>query len=365
MKSLKLYFVLFIPIILLTGCSKKSNPVAPVVTGKWTYCQDLPNYLPITGFAASGNNIVAGTFSVGASKAYIYIYISFDNGATWSLDTTISVDTKSKYTHLFSGAPVTFLNYGGYLFAGIGGAYRGAIFRSIDNGITWSDEGIIWPWSSDTTENIYRFAAIGGNIFAGTDRGVFISTDMGTNWKAANNGFTLSESGWPPQAIYMIAQGENLFVGGTTLGVFLSTNSGASWTAVNSGLPNGRYIDGLAAVESKIFAGIFNYGVYVTTDNGSNWNSVNNGLASTRNGDTVYTVDGLASYGNYLFATTNSGLYVSTNSGTVWNNISAGTAIDSTLIITIGVINSQLFVGGEVDGAWRYPVAALPALIKK
>jgi hypothetical protein len=356
---LSFYLILFI------GCSKKSNPVAPVVTGKWTYCQGLPNDLHITGFAASGNNIVAGTFSAGASKAYIYI--SFDNGAIWSLDTTFSVDTKSKYTHLFSGAPVTFLNYGGYFFAGIGGAYRGAIFRSIDNGITWSDKGITWPENdSSFSEDINCFSTIGTNIFAGTEHGVFKSTDLGASWVTVNNGFPIYPStGWPPQALHMVSNGTDLFVGGTSGDcIFLSTNSAANWTAVNTGLPNSPHIYGLETTGSKVFAGIFNYGVYVTTDNGSSWSAVNNGLISyTINGQAVFPVDALASYGNYLFAGTNYGLCVSTNIGTTWNNISAGTPIDSTVIGTIAVINSQLFAG--YYGAWRYPVAALPALIKK
>ena len=213
MKDSKICFILLLSIVLLVGCKKESNPVAPGGS-TWAYCQGLPNNLRITGFAASGNNIVAGTYDPYLS----YIYISFDNGATWSVDTAFHVYNKSPFDHLYLATPVTFLAYGGYLFAGIGGAYRGDIYRSTDNGVTWSDKGITWPESdSNVTEDINCFSSIGGNIFAGTDHGVFLSTDYGMNWKAVNTGFpSLAPFGFAPQASRIVAQGTNLFVAGTS-----------------------------------------------------------------------------------------------------------------------------------------------------
>ena len=38
--------------------------------------------------------------------------------------------------------------------------------------------------------NILSFAISGTNLFVGTDDGIFISTNSGTNWTAANTGLT-------------------------------------------------------------------------------------------------------------------------------------------------------------------------------
>ena len=142
MKYLKVCIDLLFFICLFSGCSKQSNPVASGGSETWTQCQGLPN-LTITGFAASGNNLVCGTYNMGLSMAYIYI--SFDNGLNWSLDTTFKVFNKLPFLQLYLGTPVTFLTYDGYVFAGIGGAYKGTIYRSSDNGVTWSSNGISWP----------------------------------------------------------------------------------------------------------------------------------------------------------------------------------------------------------------------------
>ena len=109
-------------------------------------------------------------------------------------------------------------------------------------------------------------------FFAGTDGGVFLSTNNGTSWTAVNTGLTDTD-------VYALAvSGTNLFAGTVEMasffplttaqvglrripgyeywylfllplavrislpelmaGVFLSTNNGTSWTAVNTGLTN-------------------------------------------------------------------------------------------------------------------------------
>jgi UDP-N-acetylmuramoylalanine-D-glutamate ligase len=70
------------------------------------------------------------------------------------------------------------------------------------------------------------------------------------------------------------------------------------------------------------------------------------------------------SNGYYLFAGTNANLFVSNDSGVTWINISAGTIIDSTVIGTIAVIKSQLFVGGYRQGGWSLPISTLSAMIE-
>ena len=76
-------------------------------------------------------------------------------------------------------------------------------------------------------------AVSGTNLFAGTDGGVFLSTNNGTSWTAVNTGLTNTVC-----LVLLPSRGTNLFAGTDGGGVFLSTNNGTSWTAVNTGLTN-------------------------------------------------------------------------------------------------------------------------------
>src|ERR1039458_30427 len=64
-----------------------------------------------------------------------------------------------------------------------------------------------------------------GDLFAGTDSGLFISNDNGTNWIAVNNGMT-------GKFVRGLAiSGSNLYAVGNE-GLFLSSNDGSNWQSV-------------------------------------------------------------------------------------------------------------------------------------
>jgi hypothetical protein len=324
-------------------------------TYAWTFCQGLPNNFPVTGFAASGNNLVAASYDA----YWTYIMISFDNGATWAADTTFHLFNKAPNSHLYIGTPVTFLNFGVYLFAGIR-AFRGAIYRSSDNGMTWSDKGIMWPGSDSTnTENIHCFSTIDTNIFAGTDLGVFKSTDKGLSWIPVNNGLIDPASGKGYPVVGLTVVGSDIFASTNVNGIFRSSDGGAIWDMVNT---IGNYFTGLTKVGTSIFSsadgGNPTNGIFVSKDEGNSWSHTDTGLGSDHSVNIIY------SNGYYLFAGTNANLFVSNDSGVTWINISAGTIIDSTVIGTIAVIKSQLFVGGYRQGGWSLPISTLSAMIE-
>ena len=107
----------------------------------------------------------------------------------------------------------------------------GGVFRSTNNGTTWSSASNGLP--SDSHASMVALAINGGNIFASTNNlnepnpsGVFRSIDNGANWTVVNNG--LSDT----IVNALISYDGNLFAG-TTTGVYLSTNNGDNWQNLN------------------------------------------------------------------------------------------------------------------------------------
>jgi BNR/Asp-box repeat len=354
-------------LIALSGC--KDNSVSPqedLADTTWVQSQGLPSSW-ITGFGASGNNILAGTYNRALSEAYIYI--SNDNGYNWHLDSTFHVKSISPDTHLYIGTPVIFFDGEGYLLAGIqGGFSQGTIYISTNNGVSWSNERVSWPKadSSFGSENVNDFTAIGENIYAGTNVGVYSSADYGINWAAVNNGLNYDDYDstyhHAPQVLRVAAVGENLFAGTSGGGVFESSNGGESWAAMNSGLSS-LSIYGLTVIESDLFCGVFPLGsdsiggVFLYDTNQQQWKKMNNGL-------TDHTVNVLANGEGYLFCGTNSGLFISANKGQSWKYCSIGTPPQSLAVISLAVINLHLYVG-TLHGGWRYPLSEITKLIQK
>jgi ligand-binding sensor domain-containing protein len=186
--------------------------------------------------------------------------------------------------------------------------------------------------------HVLAFAVSGTKLFAGfNNRGVYLTSNNGTNWTAVNNGLT-------HQYVYTLAVLDtNLFAGTQGGGVFLTTNNGTNWNAVNNGLTN-QYVYSLAVMGTKLFAGT-SIGIYLSTNNGTSWTSVNNGL----NGESVIA---LSVSGSNIFAGTGGGIYSSTNSGTSWFNKNQGISVVPTtraLLIT----NNYIFTGIDENSVWR------------
>ena len=97
------------------------------------------------------------------------------------------------------------------------------------------------------------------NIYAGTDKGVYLSTDDGRTWVRKNEDFLVKDF----EVSTIATSGNNIFAGTGGAGIFLSTNNGSTWTPVNNGL-SGKDIrvTEIAISENNIFIGIINSGVW-------------------------------------------------------------------------------------------------------
>jgi ligand-binding sensor domain-containing protein len=262
------------------------------------------------------------------------------------------------------------------LFAG---TYNAGVFRSTDNGLSWSkpDNQLI-----DTT--VFAFAINGENLFAGTYPGsILLSSDNSTSWRVVN-----TEVGYVTSLVF---RGTDLFAS-TSSGVFLSPNNGTSWDAINSGLEN-TVVYALTLKGSYLFAGALGNsgGVFRLDVDSTNWHSYNNGLTNKNvrallvNGINLFAGteggvfrttndglewnavnDGLTGINIYAFVlngmnlfvgTLDNGVFISTNNGQNWSAVNEG--LTNTQIMSLTIKDGYLFAGTYLGGIWRRPLSEM------
>ncbi len=250
------------------------------------------------------------------------IYVSTDNGATWTLP----------------GSPTTtvYVNYGGNgspLVASGTNLFALAnldIYQSTDDGASWkqvsspdstrfyclatnktallvgTDKGVYQSTDNGASWNqllpgfaIYSLTTKGNSIFAGSFlNGVFISTDNGITWSAPTY-FKTADS-WAIASVMALTTNGNTLIAGTfSAGLFISIDTGKVWTRNL----NNNNVGAIAASETRIFAGTDSNGLFVSTDNSTTWATVDASDLPKK------PVNSLVIGGNYLIAATDSGIY--------------------------------------------------------
>jgi hypothetical protein len=182
---------------------------------------------------------------------------------------------------------------------------------------------------------------MGGLVFAGTDNGIYRSTNGGTSWVAVDSGLpalTLVHS--------MAVNGTNVFAGTHSRGVFLSSDSGARWVAVNTGLPAATSVYSLAANDGKVIAGTYAAGVYGSI-NGTTWTAANAGLPASALTNYVFC---LAMCGTNLFAGIGHNIFSSADAGVSWTG--AGSALIFSDVYCLAASGPNLFAGTYSDGVF-------------
>jgi photosystem II stability/assembly factor-like uncharacterized protein len=196
--------------------SQGSNLLVGANGGLWISSNNGANWTgtltgqDIISLGVSGNTILAGTYS---SSAAYGVFRSTNNGSNW----TLSDLTGKKVLSLI-------LYYDMYALGGLGRVGPPPppppISTSINGGLNW----ILY---SSMLKDVRAFSLIGTNIFAGSDSGVYISSDSGKNWTPTSLMNQLVSS--------LAVNGNNLFAaaGGK---VYLSRNNGLSWVQKSEGL---------------------------------------------------------------------------------------------------------------------------------
>jgi photosystem II stability/assembly factor-like uncharacterized protein len=136
-----------------------------------------------------------------------------------------------------------------------GDSYAGTgVYRTTDSGSTWEFVGLpnshhIGKIAIDPTNSNRIFVAATGKLFGtNPDRGIYRTTDAGTNWELVHfvsdstAGIDVAINPSDPNIVFAamwerVRRPQFRKVGGYTSGIWRSTDGGDNWTRLSSGLP--------------------------------------------------------------------------------------------------------------------------------
>lgn len=242
----------------------------------------------------------------------------------------------------YQGSVRCFAVKGTNIYAGT----EGGVFRSTDDGVSWIAANTGIPNAA-----IYSLDVTGANILAGTGWfGMFRSFDDGASWSNVPT--------FPSTDVYTIAnKGTNLFAGTYVQGILCSTDGGSSWNSVDTGLPYHPSVHFLAVWGTNLVALIDDMKgperLFRSTDNGSSWAADNSGLPRT------WTLSS-AIIGGSLFVATDSVDFFSTDNGNNWieasNDLSKGANVSALTVsgtnLIAGTYDHGVFLSIDTGASW-------------
>jgi hypothetical protein len=160
------------------------------------------------------------TGNVYNSAYFVGVSHSSDGGAAWEHD-TIGLGTRG-WAVAFDGADTNRVYVGG------DSAYSyPCLLISTDLGASWtmSRNGL-----SGAVNALMTVPGSGGLVYAGTNTGLYISTDGGANWEPTDLAYAVRTLVCDPESP------QDVFAGTYGHGVFSSTDGGWTWAEINEGL---------------------------------------------------------------------------------------------------------------------------------
>jgi photosystem II stability/assembly factor-like uncharacterized protein len=222
-------------------------------------------------------------------------------------------------------------------------------FYSNDNFLTLKKQSDIYDMKFYKIKN-YILSTNGGSA-------VYKSIDNGITWVYSGDGIYNTMSG-NPEIKFITLIDNTIFAGSINGRLYKSINDGKTWTFSDKGLPYPLNPGSMTAISNVIYTtcgkldGKSPTSIYKSTDNGVSWQSVNSILLSNR----ILSSGCLATYNNKLYTCTTSDIVntsykiISSNDGGVnWDDLKYN---GSQYLDALKVINGNLFAIGNEGGIY-------------
>ena len=281
----------------------------------------FPAGISILSLLGSESGIYAGTRDG--------VYQTEDNGNSW-VKLTGTNDTIN-YASVWA-----LCEKDGDIYASTFLKFNTTIYKTTDKGLTWMRSGNGLP--SDLTF-IKGLATSGDNIIAGTDDGIYYSTNNGNNWLPANGPLINIES--------IAASGNFVYAAiPSGSGVYRSLDNGVNW--ILSLQSTVDYVE-VAAIDNYAYAGAFFGEARYSSNNGSTWNASVGFPFET----SVFAL-GPVGEGVILAGTDQepNWIYYSVNYGASYQPYSEGLA-ERASVEAFAVNDTFMFAGTDYHGVWR------------
>lgn len=224
------------------------------------------------------------------------------------------------------------------------GAFGSGVWRTVDGGATWT------PSRAGLLNTFVRCLAVEprhpDSVFAGTNDGVFLSTNGGTTWSlvlaTTNSVRSLS--------IHPLRTGV-VYAGTYGSGIYKSSNGGSSWAAVNLGLVNTNVRD--VAIhptnpETLLAATGTGGGIHRSFNGGLTWSQVPDTIANRGAAEQVQ-YDRLDPSRVYV-AELDRGVLRSVDGGSTWARVNGGlTTLRSR---SLAVVDTVRYLGTDGQGVF-------------
>jgi photosystem II stability/assembly factor-like uncharacterized protein len=252
------------------------------------------------------------------------------------------------------------------------GTEHSGLYRSTTGGNSWYSIGGVFG----DTANSRTFTRDSANLYLGTDKGIFVSNNMGNTWNSLFPGEYINKLGWYYGFLYVgtttsgllyrdpsntwrntslfdvnitdfSIMEDSLYVTTWGDGIFSGGIGNPTFNPKNTGLTN-KTITSIEIVNGIIYAGTYG-GFFYSQDNGNNWYEDNQGL----NANIIWDIELNPINQQSVYAVSFGGIYKSINNGNSWNKY--GETPDTSLFQSIGINqqDSSNIIIGSSSGIYR------------